>query len=44
MGLKPLISGTRPEDEGLYLKQHGYWAQVMARALAAGQDAAEVSA
>ena len=44
MGLKPLISGTHPEDEALYLKQHGYWAQVMARALAAEQDDAEVPA
>jgi benzoate/toluate 1,2-dioxygenase alpha subunit len=44
MGLKPLISGTHPEDEGLYLKQHGYWSQVMARALAAEQGDAEVPA
>lgn len=32
MGLNPLVSGTRPEDEGMYLKQHGYWAQALRQA------------
>ena len=35
MGLKPLLSGERSEDEGLFVCQHEYWAQVMREALAA---------
>ena len=35
MGLKPLISGERSEDEGLFVCQHEYWARVMRDALAA---------
>lgn len=35
MGLKPLLSGERSEDEGLFVCQHEYWAQVMRSALAA---------
>ncbi|WP_449045178.1 Rieske 2Fe-2S domain-containing protein [Paracoccus versutus] len=35
MGLKPLLSGERSEDEGLFVCQHEYWAQVMRDALAA---------
>ncbi|MBU3032179.1 Rieske 2Fe-2S domain-containing protein [Paracoccus marinaquae] len=34
MGLKPLISGERSEDEGLFVVQHEYWARVMRDALA----------
>ena len=33
MGLKPLISGERSEDEGLFVCQHEYWVQVMRNAL-----------
>ena len=33
MGLKPLISGARSEDEGLFVCQHEYWARVMRDAL-----------
>ncbi|WP_109476142.1 Rieske 2Fe-2S domain-containing protein [Paraburkholderia sp. C35] len=33
MGLNPLISGERSEDEGLFVVQHEYWAQVMREAL-----------
>jgi benzoate/toluate 1,2-dioxygenase subunit alpha len=33
MGLNPLISGERSEDEGLFVVQHEYWAQVMRDAL-----------
>ena len=33
MGLKPLISGERSEDEGLFVVQHEYWVQVMRDAL-----------
>lgn len=35
MGLNPLISGDRSEDEGLFVCQHDYWAKVMRDALAA---------
>jgi len=34
LGLNPESSGARPEDEGLYLVQHGYWK----KALQAGLD------
>lgn len=33
MGLKPLISGERSEDEGLFVCQHEYWVHVMRDAL-----------
>jgi benzoate/toluate 1,2-dioxygenase subunit alpha len=33
MGMKPLISGERSEDEGLFICQHEYWARVMRGAL-----------
>ncbi len=33
IGLKPLLSGTRTEDEGLYVEQHRYWLDVMNKAL-----------
>ncbi|AZG16281.1 MULTISPECIES: Rieske 2Fe-2S domain-containing protein [Cupriavidus] len=33
MGLKPVISGERSEDEGLFVVQHEYWRQVMRDAL-----------
>ncbi|AOI87382.1 benzoate 1,2-dioxygenase large subunit [Burkholderia pseudomultivorans] len=33
MGLKPLISGERSEDEGLFVCQHEYWVRVMRGAL-----------
>ncbi|WP_423193817.1 Rieske 2Fe-2S domain-containing protein [Cupriavidus sp. H18C2] len=33
MGLKPVISGERSEDEGLFVVQHEYWRQVMRAAL-----------
>ncbi|MBN3856368.1 MULTISPECIES: Rieske 2Fe-2S domain-containing protein [unclassified Paraburkholderia] len=33
MGLKPLISGERSEDEGLFVCQHEYWVEVMRDAL-----------
>lgn len=34
MGLNPLISGERSEDEGLFVCQHEYWAKVMRDAMA----------
>jgi len=35
MGMKPLLSGERSEDEGLFVCQHEYWARTMRAALAA---------
>ena len=35
IGLKPLLSGARTEDEGLFVVQHKYWQETMQRALAA---------
>jgi benzoate/toluate 1,2-dioxygenase alpha subunit len=34
IGLKPLLSGARTEDEGLFVVQHKYWQQTMQRGLA----------
>jgi len=33
-GLEPLLSGARSEDEGLFVRQHHYWAQTLLNALA----------
>ncbi|MFF8609513.1 benzoate 1,2-dioxygenase large subunit [Streptomyces sp. NPDC015346] len=33
IGLNPLASGVRTEDEGLYPIQHGYWLETIRRAL-----------
>ncbi len=35
IGLKPLMSGLRTEDEGLFVVQHKYWQEALQRALAA---------
>ncbi|MNN76190.1 2-halobenzoate 1,2-dioxygenase large subunit [compost metagenome] len=35
--LKPLLSGVRTEDEGLFVLQHKYWQETMLKALAAEQ-------
>jgi benzoate/toluate 1,2-dioxygenase subunit alpha len=35
IGLNPLMSGARVEDEGVLLVQHKYWQEAMRRALAA---------
>ncbi|MDR5739224.1 Rieske 2Fe-2S domain-containing protein [Caballeronia sp. LZ016] len=42
MGLNPLISGERSEDEGLFVVQHEYWMRVMRDALQ--KEQAEVAA
>jgi benzoate/toluate 1,2-dioxygenase alpha subunit len=34
IGLQPLLSGERTEDEGLFVRQHEYWARVLGEALA----------
>jgi benzoate/toluate 1,2-dioxygenase subunit alpha len=36
------MSGTRTEDEGLFVVQHKHWQQVMQRALASEAHASEV--
>ncbi|GGZ50842.1 benzoate 1,2-dioxygenase large subunit [Streptomyces inusitatus] len=33
MGINPIASGVRTEDEGLYPIQHGYWQRTLRRAL-----------
>src|SRR5699024_6581813 len=33
MGMKPLLSGERSEDEGLYICQHQYWLDVLQAAV-----------
>jgi benzoate/toluate 1,2-dioxygenase alpha subunit len=38
IGLNPLMSGARIEDEGLFLVQHKYWQEAMRRALAAEKN------
>jgi benzoate/toluate 1,2-dioxygenase subunit alpha len=35
IGINPLSSGAKTEDEGLYPVQHGYWAEAMRKAVAA---------
>jgi benzoate/toluate 1,2-dioxygenase alpha subunit len=42
MGLNPLISGERSEDEGLFVVQHEYWLRVMREALRKEQAEATV--
>ena len=41
MGMKPLLSGERSEDEGLFVCQHNYWAQVMRQAVQQERAGAE---
>jgi benzoate/toluate 1,2-dioxygenase alpha subunit len=33
IGLKPLLSGTKGEDEGLFVKQHAFWARSLKKAV-----------
>jgi benzoate/toluate 1,2-dioxygenase alpha subunit len=37
IGLKPVLSGVKTEDEGLYTEQHRYWLETMQRAVKAEQ-------
>jgi benzoate/toluate 1,2-dioxygenase alpha subunit len=39
IGLKPVMSGVKTEDEGLYTVQHRYWLQEMKKAVMAEGDA-----
>ncbi|WP_221794171.1 Rieske 2Fe-2S domain-containing protein [Oceanobacter mangrovi] len=34
IGMQPLMSGARPEDEGLYIKHHQHWVEEMSKAIA----------
>ena len=38
IGLKPLMSGAKTEDEGLFVVQHSYWQDVMQQALGRSQQ------
>jgi benzoate/toluate 1,2-dioxygenase alpha subunit len=40
IGLQPLLSGERTEDEGLFVRQHEYWAKVLGEALEAEGEVA----
>lgn len=37
IGLKPILSGVKTEDEGLYVAQHTYWLEAMTKAAKAEQ-------
>ena len=37
IGLKPILSGIKTEDEGLYVAQHTYWLEEIKKAVAAEQ-------
>ncbi len=39
IGLKPVLSGKRAEDEGLFAVQHRYWMETMQQALDTEEDA-----
>ncbi len=40
MGLAPVLSGSRSEDEGLFVRQHEFWAQSLIAALDRAGEAA----
>lgn len=42
--LKPLLSGVRTEDEGLFVLQHKYWQETMIQALKDEQQLIPVEA
>ena len=39
IGLKPIMSGVKPEDEGLFVVQHMYWLDQMKKAVEAEKKA-----
>ena len=39
IGFKPLLSGERTEDEGLFVRQHEYWAQSLIAGIDSSSDA-----
>jgi benzoate/toluate 1,2-dioxygenase alpha subunit len=40
IGLNPLLSGVKTEDEGLFVVQHQYWLETMKKAVAAEEEKA----
>ncbi|MFL5188108.1 MAG: benzoate 1,2-dioxygenase large subunit, partial [Microvirga sp.] len=38
IGLNPLMSGVKTEDEGLFVVQHQYWLEAMKKAVAAEDE------
>ena len=44
MGLEPILSGPRTEDEGLFVKQHAYWAERLKQALSHEREAQAATA
>ena len=44
IGLNPLLSGERSEDEGLFVRQHEYWAEAMKAAVRREAEAEGASA
>ena len=44
IGLKPLLSGAKTEDEGLFAVQHRYWMDTMQRHLAEEQEQVHLQA
>ena len=40
LGITPILSGARTEDEGLFVIQHGNWSERMALAIARERDSA----
>jgi len=38
LGLKPLLSSERSEDEGLFVRQHEYWVQALRSGIARDRD------
>jgi benzoate/toluate 1,2-dioxygenase subunit alpha len=43
IGMKPLMSGAKTEDEGLFAVQHRYWMETMQRHMAAEQARVEAA-
>ena len=41
MGIHPLLSGGRSEDEGLFVCQHDYWSRAMRKAVRQERDGAQ---
>ncbi len=41
MGMKPLLSGERSEDEGLFICQHHYWTKAMRKAIKEEREGAQ---
>lgn len=41
MGINPLLSGGRSEDEGLFVCQHNYWSEALRKAVRQERDGAQ---